>query len=59
MKIKEYKDRAIFANEMLDKYFTSTPNLIVSDIGAGFGHMQNKIESLALFLGCVLGILFL
>ncbi|WP_298119915.1 methyltransferase domain-containing protein [Flavobacterium sp.] len=45
-KIIEYKDRAIFANAMLDKYFQSAPNKVVSDIGAGFGHMQNKIESL-------------
>jgi SAM-dependent methyltransferase len=44
--LKEYKDRAVFANEMLNKYFASTPNKVISDIGAGFGHMQNKIESL-------------
>ena len=41
-----YKDRAIFTNEMLDAYFKSAPNKIISDIGAGFGHMQNKVESL-------------
>ena len=45
-KIKIFKDRAIFANEMLDKYYKTSPNTIVSDIGSGFGHMQNKIESL-------------
>lgn len=45
-KIKEYKDRASFANEMLDKYFNAMPNNVVSDIGAGFGHMKDKIESL-------------
>lgn len=45
-KIKIYKDRAIFANEMLDKYYQTSPNTIISDIGSGFGHMQNKIESL-------------
>ena len=44
--IKTYTDRAIFANEMLDKYFTTTPNTVISDIGAGFGHMQQKIDSL-------------
>ena len=44
--IKIYKDRAIYANEMLDRYFKTAPNTIISDIGAGFGHMQNKIESL-------------
>ena len=44
--IKIYKDRAIFANEMLDKYYQTSPNTIISDIGSGFGHMQNKIESL-------------
>ena len=45
-KIKIFKDRAIFANKMLDKYYKTSPNTIVSDIGSGFGHMQNKIESL-------------
>ena len=45
-KIKIFKDRAIFANEMLDKYYKTSPNTIVSDIGSGFGHMQNKIKSL-------------
>lgn len=44
--IKIYKDRAIYANAMLDAYYKTAPNTIVSDIGAGFGHMQNKIESL-------------
>jgi 2-polyprenyl-3-methyl-5-hydroxy-6-metoxy-1,4-benzoquinol methylase len=44
--IKVYNDRAIFANEMLDKYFQKVPNNVISDIGAGFGHMQNKINSL-------------
>lgn len=46
VKIKVYNHRSIFANEMLDKYFNTAPNAIVSDIGAGFGHMQSKIESL-------------
>ncbi len=41
-----YKDRALFANEMLDKYYPTSPNTIISDIGAGYGHMQNKVESL-------------
>jgi 2-polyprenyl-3-methyl-5-hydroxy-6-metoxy-1,4-benzoquinol methylase len=45
-KIKEYKDRGIFANQMLDHYFTTAPNTIVSDIGAGFGFMQKKVESI-------------
>ncbi len=45
-KIKIYNDRAIFANEMLDKYYQTSPNTIISDVGSGFGHMQNKIESL-------------
>lgn len=44
--IKKYVDRAIFANEMLDKYYPKAPNQIISDIGSGFGHMQTKIESL-------------
>ncbi len=44
--IKIYKDRAVFSNEMLDNYFKTSPNSIISDIGAGYGHMQNKIESI-------------
>ena len=31
---------------MLDKYFAKSPNVIISDIGAGFGHMKDKIEGL-------------
>lgn len=44
--IKEYIDREIFANTMLDKYYKKAPNEVVSDIGAGFGFMKSKIESL-------------
>ena len=46
IKIKTYDNRAIFANEMLDKYFDSAPNNVVSDIGAGFGHMRQKIDDI-------------
>jgi 2-polyprenyl-3-methyl-5-hydroxy-6-metoxy-1,4-benzoquinol methylase len=42
--IEKYKSRADFADAMIDKYFTKLPSNIVSDIGAGFGHMQNKVE---------------
>ena len=45
-KIELYKNRALFANAMLDKYFAGAPNTVISDIGAGFGHMKTKIESL-------------
>lgn len=31
---------------MLDKYYPNSPNTIVSDIGSGYGHMKDKIESL-------------
>jgi len=31
---------------MLDHYFKKAPNTNISDIGAGFGHMKAKIESL-------------
>lgn len=44
--IKKYVDRAVFANEMLDKYYPKSPNQIISDIGSGFGHMKSKITSL-------------
>ena len=46
-KIKEYSDRGLFADDMLDKYYRKAPNSIISDIGAGFGHMQNKVTSLS------------
>lgn len=44
--IKIYKDRAVYASQMLDRYYPTAPNAVVSDVGAGFGHMQGKIESL-------------
>lgn len=44
--IETYRNRAIFANTMLDRYYSKSPNLVVSDIGAGFGHMKDKIEGL-------------
>ncbi len=42
---KLYKDRGEFASTMLHKYILNAPNNIVSDIGAGFGHMKGEIES--------------
>ena len=45
-RIETFKNRAVFANTMLDRYSDVSPNLVVSDIGAGFGHMKDKIESL-------------
>lgn len=45
-RIETFKNRAVFANMMLDKYYADSPNLIVSDIGAGFGHMKETIDSL-------------
>lgn len=44
-KIKSYPNRAEFAHAMIDKYFGQVPNMLVSDIGAGYGHMQQKIEA--------------
>ncbi|MFH6769642.1 hypothetical protein V8G56_12895 [Gaetbulibacter aquiaggeris] len=46
IKTETFKNRTIFANTMLDRYYSKSPNLIVSDIGTGFGHMKDKIESL-------------
>lgn len=48
-KIISYTNRAEFANEMIDKYYGQVPNNFVSDIGAGFGHMRQKIESIGCF----------
>lgn len=44
--VTEYIDREVFANTMLDKYYQKAPNSVVSDIGAGFGFMKPKIESI-------------
>ncbi|MGK4569292.1 methyltransferase domain-containing protein [Flavobacterium sp. 3HN19-14] len=41
-----YLTRSYFADAMLDKYFPDAPNKVVSDIGAGFGHMRAKVNSL-------------
>lgn len=46
MKLESYKNRKEFANLMLDKYCLDAPNNVISDIGAGFGHMREKVESL-------------
>lgn len=44
--IKTFNNRGEFANTMLDLYYSKAPNTVISDIGAGFGHMQQKVESL-------------
>lgn len=48
-KIPEFSNRSEFANAMIDKYKDKVPNNFISDIGAGFGHMQQKIESVECF----------
>ena len=40
-----YKNRSIFGIEKLQAYFKLAPNKIVSDIGAGYGHMKESIET--------------
>ena len=42
-KPNKYQNRGIFANSMLNKYLGQSPNKTVSDIGAGFGHMEEKV----------------
>ncbi len=44
MSVEIFKDRETFANAMIDKYFQSLPNDVVSDIGSGWGHMKTKIK---------------
>lgn len=44
-KILKFLNRSEFANAMIDKYFGQVPNHFISDIGAGYGHMQQKIEA--------------
>ncbi|WP_179346240.1 class I SAM-dependent methyltransferase [Winogradskyella ursingii] len=43
--LKIYKNRGDFAKSMLVKYFPLAPNIIVSDIGSGFGFMKPFIEA--------------
>jgi len=43
---REYANRSCFAFEMLDKYFKQVPNTTISDIGSGYGFMENKIASI-------------
>src|SRR5690606_994810 len=38
--------RSCFAGSMLYKYIPFAPNNIISDIGAGFGHMKETVEDL-------------
>lgn len=42
---QQFSNRSVFANAMIDKYFNQTTNHFISDIGAGYGHMQQKIEA--------------
>lgn len=44
-KIENYLNRSEFAYAMLDTYSATFPSTIISDIGAGFGHMKQKIEA--------------
>jgi len=45
-KIKSFPNRVEFAHAMIDKYNGQLTNNIVSDIGAGYGHMQEKVEAI-------------
>ena len=44
--LKVYNNRGTFAKEMLQKHKPNNSNVIVSDIGAGFGHMEETISEL-------------
>jgi len=44
--IEIYKNRGAFAERMLKKYLSTAPNAIVSDIGAGYGHMKGIVKGL-------------
>ncbi|WOD43970.1 methyltransferase domain-containing protein [Hwangdonia lutea] len=41
-----YSNRAVFAKAKLNEYIHTSPNNVVSDIGAGFGHMQPHVKAL-------------
>jgi SAM-dependent methyltransferase len=41
-----FKNRSEFANTMLKKYLSISPNNIISDVGSGFGHMKEYVEEL-------------
>jgi len=42
--IEIFENRSIFGITKLKKYFPKAPNKIVSDIGAGYGHMEKPIK---------------
>jgi hypothetical protein len=44
MSVEIFKDIETFANAMIEKYFQSLPNDVVSDIGSGWGYMKTKIN---------------
>lgn len=44
-KFLKFTNRSEFAHAMIDKYYGQTPNNFISDIGAGYGHMKQKIEA--------------
>lgn len=43
--IETFKNRAVFADAMLKRYYAKSPNNTVSDIGVGFGHMKQAVET--------------
>ncbi|MDO5970560.1 methyltransferase domain-containing protein [Flavivirga aquimarina] len=43
---KIYSNRGAFAKEMLQKYKPKESKIVVSDIGAGFGHMEETVLEL-------------
>src|SRR5690606_17646852 len=45
-KIETFKNRSLFVGAMLNRYYAEQSNKIVSDIGAGFGHMKEAVEDL-------------
>lgn len=41
-----FENRAVFAVSKLEKYFKKAPNTTVSDIGAGYGNMEQPIKDI-------------
>jgi 2-polyprenyl-3-methyl-5-hydroxy-6-metoxy-1,4-benzoquinol methylase len=42
--MKIFESREVYASKMIEKYYKTFPNNIVSDVGSGFGWMQQHVK---------------
>ncbi|WP_054852819.1 class I SAM-dependent methyltransferase [Olleya sp. ITB9] len=46
-KIERFENRSVFGITKLNQYFSKAPNTVISDIGAGYGHMEETVNSIS------------